>query len=339
MITLNQLSKQCEKVLNAKANLLDGFVENAHFEFTIHTNEGEYIRASRTHVDPRTVAEANEITYHINALMKVISSTLDGDYKEISSEGDLTSTDFSAEINVALTSSIEFIIPFPSHTVSIAVNEGGGNEVREYNFGETVYSLISQTLQQGWSENMTDAEGASFLVGSRFTLPTVNVKEIRAVAAESLPITVFGEHFFIAQGVNSSRIKLYRYNSTDDKYEPIFATTIGIARRSMLEPALFPSSQHPPTSKNINQGSQLTISLSMPFRLGVFGEDISNYVALGEQPPTIVNNNVTFRLEIPKSVNENNTIYLDLIFSDVGINGAIGTAASVMVQLAEVFNG
>lgn len=339
MITLNQLSKQCEKVLNAKSSLLDGFVENAHFEFTIHTNEGEYIRASRTHVVPRTVAEANEITYHINALMKVISSTLDGDYKAISSEGYLTSTDFSDEINVALTSSIEFIIPFPSHTVSIAVNEGGGNEVREYNFGETVYSLISQTLQQGWSENMTDAEGASFLVGSRFTLPTVNVKEIRAVAAESLPITVFGEHFFVAQGVNSSRIKLYRFNSTNNNYEPIFATTIGIARRSMLEPALFPSSSSShPTSKNINQGSQLTISLSMPFRLGVFGEDISNYVALGVQPH-VEGIGFPFRLEIPKSVNENNTIYLDLIFSDVGINGAIGTAASVMVQLAEVFNG
>lgn len=341
MITLHQLSKQCEEVLNAQAHLLDGFTDNTSFEFVIHINEGEFKRASRS-LAPKTVTEANRVTYHINALIKALSSDFDGDYKTLKDDGTLGDTDLSSMISASMSTSIEFLIPFPSLTKQDVINDTG--EAQTVSFYETVIFLITSTLQQGWSADMTSDSGEQFLVGSRFTVPSVNIKDIRALAGESTSYTVYGDHFFVAQGVNSSRIRLYRYNDDQSRYDAIFTSTIGIARRSLLEPALFPDISGAPVSKNINQGSQLTISLSMPYQLGLFGRDIAGYIARGAQPPVDLDDThkSSFKLEIPKIDNTliddvPEVVYLNLIFSDVGLNGAIGTAASVMVQLAEVW--
>lgn len=335
MITLHQLSKQCEEVLNAQAHLLNGFIDNTSFEFVIHINEGEFKRASRS-LAPKTVTEANRVTYHLNALIKALSSDFDGDYKTLKDDGTLEDTDLSSMISASMSTSIEFLIPFPSLTKQ-EVNDKG--EAQTVSFYETVISLITSTLQQGWSADMASDSGEQFLVGSRFTVPSVNIKDIRALAGESTSYSVYGDHFFVAQGVNSSRIRLYRYNDYQSRYDAIFTSTIGIARRSLLEPALFPDNSGAPVSKNINQGSQLTISLSMPYQLGLFGRDIAGYIARGAQPPVDLDDThkSSFKLEIPKIDNVPEVVYLNLIFSDVGLNGAIGTAASVMVQLAEVW--
>lgn len=313
MITLYQLAEQCEKVLNAQVDKLDGFIDNTSFKFVIHVNEGEFKKASRN-TTPITVTEANRVTYHINAIMKCIASNFDGDYMTLDN-GDLNKgDDMVTMISAEMSTSIEFLIPFPSVTNS----EGE-------TLGETIYKLISEAYQQGWSGDMTDDDGECFLVGTRFTIPTPNVKDIRALVGESLPVTVYGDHFFVSEGVNSNKIKINYLPYGDDKYaERIFALRTGIARRSETDPNIFSSD---PSTKNMILGTSLSIAFDIIFNTGTFSKLISNYLVNGVQPGS----GDMFSLIIPGA----NVKNYKLIFSEAGLNAQIGTVASASVVMVE----
>jgi hypothetical protein len=183
------------------------------------------------------------------------------------------------------------------------------------------------TLQQGWSATLKDSADQSFLVGSRFTVPSANLKEIRAIAGESLSFTVYGEHFFVAEGVNSNRIRIYY----DDERIP--CTRIGIARRTEMDSNLF-SENVLPRSKNIPLGTSLTVSMDLLYTLGTFGNALTDYLTDGKQPASV------FKIEIPKITSDGEPVEKEyyLIFSSVGLNTQIGTVASVSVQMVEKYN-
>lgn len=324
MITLYQLAEQCAQILNANANNLDGFIENTSFDFVIHINEGEYLKASRN-LEPTTAAEANHVTYHINALMRSLSSNYEGDYKTFS-DGSLNGENISTMISAEMSTSIEFLVPFPSVAKAVTLEN---NEIISYTLGETVYSMVVDTLQQGWSATLNDSTDQSFLVGSRFTVPSANLKEIRAIAGESLSFTVYGEHFFVAEGVNSNRIRIY-YDG-----DRIPCTRIGIARRTEMDSNLF-SETVLPRSKNIPLGTSLTVSMDLIYTLGTFGNALTDFLADGTQPSGV------FKIAIPKIAAGGSYVIekeYSMIFSSVGLNAQIGTVASVSVQVVEKYNG
>ncbi len=330
MITLYQLAEQCEKVLNAQVDKLDGFIDNTSFKFVIHVNEGEFKKASRN-TTPITVTEANRVTYHINAIMKALSSDFDGDYKTLKDDGTLRDTDLSSMISASMSTSIEFLIPFPSLTKQV-VNDKG--ETQTVSFYETVMLLITSTLQQGWSAYLTDENEVKYLVGTRFTIPSANMKDIRALAGESMSFVVYGEHFFVNEGVNSNRIKLSVYNPTTKRYEPIFTTRLGIARRSEIEGNLYADDYNEqgkilPVSKNVLFGTSLTISFESLFRTSYFDTILSDYLLYGLQPAT----NCIFQI----SISDEENVY-SLIFADAGLNGMLGTVASISARLVEVYH-
>ena len=333
MITLYQLAEQCAQILNANANRLDGFIENTSFDFVIHVNEGEFKRASRT-LAPTTVAEANHVTYHINALMKALSSDFDGDYKELKEDGALGDTDLSSMISASMATSIEFLVPFPSITKQVQE----GKECITYVFGEVVYNLIAQTLQQGWSANLTDENDVNYLVGTRFTIPSANMKDIRAVAGESLSFTVYGDHFFVNEGVNSNRIKLYISTSTST-YELFNTTRIGIARKTVSDPNLFTATSDKyntlPVAKNAPIGTQLTITFDAIMRLSSAQDFFTNFALSGIY---VSQSYLNVKLELPVTEGEEQktTQTYTMIPSEIGINGELGTFASMHVSLIEV---
>ena len=335
MITLYQLAEQCAQILNANANRLDGFIENTSFDFVIHVNEGEFKRASRT-LAPTTVAEANHVTYHINALMKALSSDFDGDYKELKEDGALGDTDLSSMISASMATSIEFLVPFPSITKQVQE----GKECITYVFGEVVYNLIAQTLQQGWSANLTDENDVNYLVGTRFTIPSANMKDIRAVAGESLSFTVYGDHFFVINGVNSNEIELsISYSGGGAIYERIHTTRIGIARKTVSEPNFFApvgELSAPPSAKNIPTGTQLTITFDTIMRVGVADDYFTRYCVLGKYTSN-GNDSINVKLKLPVNTDDK---YVEGVYkmipSEIGINGELGTFASMHVSLIEV---
>ena len=290
MIEIKQLAKYIEDKLNAEVDTyhLNEFIPNSTFEFNICLNSGEYKKAT-------TERTSNSVTFYINAIMKALSSDVEG------------IEDVAETYNATMSTSIEFLIPFPEKKRSLS-------DTTEEKFSDAVHHLISSELQAGLSTEMSD-----YLVGSNFSIPSPGSKEIRSMTGESLPLTVYGTHYFVAQGVNSREIEL-----TINTHR-VHASRIGIARRSITDGNILNGVS---SSKNTLSGTALTITFAAPLRRGGYNNDIENYL-LGN-----VLEKVAVTLKLPNT--ETQETYT-MIIADAGMNGEMGLAASIDVRLIEYY--
>lgn len=319
MIEISQLAQTFEDILNndiATSNL-SKFIPNVKFKFKICLNSGEYKKSETSE---------NKVTYYINAIMKALSSDVEG------------LAEVAGTYNATMSTSIEFLIPFPEKKRSL---EDG----KEEKFSDAVHYWISSKLQAGLSDELEDGKGNTYLVGSRFSIPSPGAKEIRSMTGESLPLTIYSTHYFVAQGVNSSNIKLKIYIGIDpniegdDGYREVYTSRIGIARRSITDGNIFNGVS---ASKNTLSGTALTISFDAPLRKGKHNDIIGNYL-LGED-----NGIVKTKLHLPHKVHtetdesgkekevDDYTEYT-MIIADAGMNGEMGLAASINVRLIEYY--
>lgn len=323
MIEISQLAQKFEELLNKNTAdfTLDKFIPNVKFKFNICLNSGKYKKAETS---------GNEVTYYINAIMKALSSDVEG------------LAEVAGTYNATMSTSIEFLIPFPEK--ERFYKDASQNECVE-KFSDAVHYWISSKLQAGLSDEMTDDKGNTYLVGSRFSIPSPGSKEIRSMTGESLPLTIYSTHYFVAQGVNSSNIKLKIYIGIDpniegdDGYREVYTSRIGIARRSITDGNIFNDDS---ASKNTLSGTALTISFDAPLRKGNHNDIIGNYL-LGED-----NGIVKTKLHLPHKVHTETDEsekekevddYDDytMIIADAGMNGEMGLAASINVRLIEYY--
>lgn len=326
MISLAQLAQTIQKKLNNNISdfSLNSFFPNVNFEFNICLNAGEYKKAVQKE-------NSNEVKYYINAVMKVLSSEVEGE------------PSVATTYNATMSTSIEFLIPFSERKGSI-----GAETVK---FGDQVHLMISSLLQAGLSSDMVDNNDKTYLVGSTFTIPSPSTKEIRSLIGESISFTIYGTHYFIASGVNSNRIKLFIDGAQ------VFASRIGIARRSITEGNIFSGSS---ASKNTVSGTTLTITFDAPLRMGGYNNTLAQYLVDGTHPTKTIEN--TARPDSPLSVHlvlpykdespgasANTPKYVigtteyecskgnefKMIIADAGMNGELGLAASINVRLIE----
>ena len=320
MIEISQLAQKFEELLNNKNTddfTLDKFIPNVKFIFKICLNSGEYKKAETS---------GNEVTYYINAIMKALSSDVEG------------LAEVAGTYNATMSTSIEFLIPFPEKKRYYTKKDEKGNEVLDENgnkfeekFSDAVHYWISSKLQAGVSEEMTDNDNNTYLVGSRFSIPSPGAKEIRSMTGESLPLTIYSTHYFVAQGVNSSKIKL-KIGENDE----VYASRIGIARRSITDGNIFNGVS---SSKNTLSGTALTISFDAPLRTGGYNDTIGKYL-LGDKPESL-----KVYLHLPHMGQKTNTdgtkedAYEEytMIIADAGMNGEMGLAASINVRLIEYY--
>lgn len=308
MIELSQLANSIETKLNYEVkNYLLEIFPNTSFLYNICLNSGEYKKPEVDEENP------NCVTYYINAIMKVLSSEIEGD------------ANYESTYSASMTTSIEFLIPFPERTYI-------ANNNKSQKFGDTVHYMLSDILQAGTSEDMLDNSGEAYLVGSRFTVPSPGSKEIRSMIGESISLEIYGTHYFIAQGVNSNNIKLY-LGKPDEKGELsadqlVYASHIGIARRSITEGNITSSS---PSAKNTVSGTALTITFDMPLRIGPVADNINYYLQTGNVIAA------WYTLVIPHPTEDVETCTHKMIIADAGLNGELGLAASVNVRLIEAW--
>jgi len=305
MIEISQLAQTFEDILNkdiGNSNLVN-FIPNVKFEFKICLNSGEYKKAETS---------GNEVTYYINAIMKALSSDVEG------------LAEVAGTYNATMSTSIEFLIPFPEKKRSLS-------DTTEEKFSDAVHYWISSKLQAGVSEEMTDNDGNTYLVGSRFSIPSPGAKEIRSMTGESLPLTIYSTHYFVAQGVNSSNIKLQicvgKDSNRKDIYCEVYTSRIGIARRSITDGNIFDGVS---ASKNTLSGTALTISFDAPLRKGNHNDIIGDYL-LGDN-----NGIVKIKLHLPHKEIDDYDDY-NMIIADAGMNGEMGLAASINVRLIEYY--
>ena len=325
MISLEQLASKIEDELNSNIKWyeLNKFIPNVEFAFNVYLNAGEYKKAVQ-------VEDSNTVIYYINAIMKVLSSDIEG---EPGTKG---------TYNASMTTSIEFLIPFSERTYDIGV----GDDSNVVKFGDQVHYMIASLLQAGLSDTINDGS-EDYLVGSRFTIPSPGAKEIRALVGESISLTIYGTHYFIASGVNSNQIELYieksnnkSENDSENKsekdsekdselvnYERVYATRVGIARVSISEGNIFSGDL---ASKNTISGTALTVTFDAPLKNGGYNGIIGEYL-LGNSI-----GNLTVKLRLPNS----ETIKkFTMLIADAGMNGELGLAASINVRLIEAWEG
>jgi hypothetical protein len=317
--------EQSEKILNKYVEELDGFVKNTSFKFKIYSNEGEYKKATHNPA-PKTIDEANQITYYINGIAKLVSSELDGelpDFNDASPDSDIKA--LTQTFSASMQTSIEFLVPFPN--IIKDLTNDNGEVIEEIKFSDLVCDIISDALHNGWSAEMKDGT-ETYLVGSRFSMPTPGLKDIRATADVSLPFTVFGEHFFVAQGVQSKNLVLKIGGKT------VIASRVGFARQTIHEGNIFASSEIP-LAKNTVSGTALTISFDAPLRIGGYNDSIISYVVVGGVDKLTVT--VTMPVSETTAALGTITETYKMIIADAGINGELGVAASLSCRLVEVY--
>ena len=306
MIHIKQIAQKVQERLNQNASELNTFFDNAHFEFIVHQNSGEYKRATR---DEGT----NVIKYYINAVMKVISSDVDSESGE----------SVDGMYNASMTTSIEFLIPFAE---SGKLCEGGS----VVKFGELAHYVISSALEQGMSDDIVD-DGQKYLVGSKFNIPATGSKDIRLLADESITFTVYGSHFIVASGVSSRDIRL-KIND-----EHVSALRVGVARRSVTDgnviandSSLSAKNTSSLSAKNTISATALTVVFDVPMRTGGYCESIRKYLLSGEIEELTVN------ISIPTTTEGENEEYeYTMAIADAGLNGQMNLAASLSVRLVE----
>ena len=299
MIHIKQIAQKVQERLNQNASELNTFFDNAHFEFIVHQNSGEYKRATR---DEGT----NVIKYYINAVMKVISSDVDSESGE----------SVDGMYNASMTTSIEFLIPFAE---SSKLCEGGS----VVKFGELAHYVISSALEQGMSDDIEDDE-QKYLVGSKFNIPATGSKDIRLLADESITFTVYGSHFIVASGVSSRDIRL------EINGEHVSALRVGVARRSVTDGNVI-ANDSSLSAKNTISATALTVVFDVPMRTGGYCESIRKYLLRGEIEA------LTVYLSIPSTKKgENDKKYkYTMAIADAGLNGQMNLAASLSVRLVE----
>lgn len=366
MIQLIKIAESIETRLNSalENSGINSFFKKSKFEFNICLNSGEYKKATNNE-------ETNDVTYYINAIMKALSSDVEG-------EANNTIT-----YNATITTSVEFLIPFANKSNNIE------------KFCDKVHQLISSVLEGGLAEELTE-DNETFLVGSKFNVPAPGTIDIMSMVGESLPMKIYGTHYVIAQGVSSNAIELSIEHKihhaaavingcyTETKYERIYPSRLGIARRSITEGNIFSDSKravelHKPTSyletdfsaKNTFSGSALTISFDIPLRMDksrpvcercspncyetpdgkyrcygkMFNDRIIEYIATGANEPMNVQVLYPHTFYANKKRDNNDKIIdfyggkLTQIYkmkiADVGLNGEMGLAASLNVRLIE----
>ncbi len=275
------------------------------YRFRIVGDTGGFKQPERT---------GNAVTNYINGEYRVISNDVEGVDESTS--------------NAVVQMRVEFLIPLR-----------GGDE-RNKQLLEAVRDLTNNELK--YTEE-TESNGSSMIYThfTNYSILNTGTRAQRDIVGDSINLTIFVTHTFVALGVASSAISLAvahpkKKNLDGSTYfEKVAASKFGIARRTESDSNVYTDSEKDyPETKQQPTSSVLTITADLLTRLLALDYYIARYTYDGIVEPFVIRvtrPGITYDNNGEISRIEDTTTEYTVIINAAGINGELGTISSTSV--------
>ena len=283
---------------------LNNIFPSETYRFYICGDTGSFKQPERT---------GNTVINYINGEYRVISNDVEGVDKDTS--------------NAVVQMRVEFLIPLR-----------GGDE-RNKDLLEAVRDLTNNELK--YTEE-TESNGTSMLYThfTNYSILNTGTRAQRDIVGDSLNLTIFVTHTFVALGVASSAISLevaHPKRTNDDGstyFEKVAASKFGIARKTESDSNVYTDSEKDyPETKQQPTSSVLTITADLLTRLLALDYYIARYTYDGIVEPFVIRvtrPGMTYDNSGNLSIADKTTEYT-VIINAAGINGELGTISSTSV--------
>ncbi len=321
MIQLSTVAKDLETALNTAAldSLLGAFHENVQYRFVVHSDEGDYVKATKV---------LNTLTKHINCILRI--------------NGDDKSGVTDETVSAIWQCQFEALVPDINDAIYVEGEGGAGEKIR---FIDVVEGLINNTLAASTQKYLRGDDGILYYVGANYSNTIAGLVDQRNAVGESMPLAVYIDYTIVAAGLSSADIKLFVKKFNGD-FERIYPTRLDISRSSVQDGNI--SSDADGISKVTTQGSLLQISFSKPYRhLNDFfdGNVLLRYLmAASIGSGYTYDNKFTYKLEYPLGISEDGeitssmTYQFDMVISTATLSAETNLAASCTATLVEALD-
>lgn len=291
MVTVENLAKKIQSDLNAAMEAYDAELkafERCTYRFNLCTDTGTFRRARR---------ENNAVESYINALVSVVDSNVE------STQG--------CKRNISLNVRMEFLVPVMPDTGEEETPElvKTIREIFNTYFAQNTYGTFE------WEQN-------KYEYGAVFSIAASGVREQNTLIGDSFTFVVYGNYFFMQDGLNSRNVIL--------KIEgvPVDYTLLGFRRGSDQE-ANVPSDTENGATTNITTGTVFSINFSAPVFTDALQKRINDYSLRGKVEPLLV------ELIFPEKDNEKNVELFNMVINSVETNMQQVSPVTCSVALVE----
>lgn len=289
---------------------LNNIFPSETYRFHIVGDTGSFKQPERT---------GNTVTNYINGEYRVISNDVEGVDKNTS--------------NAVVQMRVEFLVPLR-----------GGDE-RNKQLLEAVRDLTNNELK--YTEE-TESDGSSSMIYTHFTnysILNTGTRAQRDIVGDSINLTIFVTHTFVALGVASSAISLEVAHPTKKDngstyFEKVAASKFGIARKTESDSNVYTKTKQQPTdeeeypeTKQQPTSTVLTITADLLTRLLALDYYVARYTYDGIVEPFVIRvtrPGITYDDDGNLSIKDTTKEYT-VIINAAGINGELGTISSTSV--------
>lgn len=281
---------------------LNSIFPSETYRFHIVGDTGGFKQPERT---------GNTVTNYINGEYRVISNDVEG----------VDENTFNAVVQMR----VEFLIPLR-----------GGDE-RNKDLLEAVRDLTNNELK--YTEE-TESNGSSMIYThfTNYSILNTGTRAQRDIVGDSINLTIFVTHTFVALGVASSAISLEVAHPTKKDngstyFEKVAASKFGIARKTESDSNVYTGSENYPETKQQPTSTVLTITADLLTRLLALDYYVARYTYDGIVEPFVIrvtrpgityNNDGSLRII-------NTSKEYTVVINAAGINGELGTISSTSV--------
>ena len=291
MVTVENLAKKIQSDLNAAIEAYDAELkafERCTYRFNLCTDTGTFRRARR---------ENNAVESYINALVSVVDSNVE------STQG--------GKRNISLNVRMEFLVPVMPDT--------GEEETPE--LVKTIRAIFNAYFAQN-TYGTFEGEKNKYEYGAVFSIAASGVREQNTLIGDSFTFVVYGNYFFMQDGLNSRSVTL------KIEGDPVDYTLLGFRRGSDQE-ANVPSDTENGATTNITTGTVFSINFSAPVFTDALQKRINDYSLRGKVEPLWV------ELIFPEKGNAKNVEVFNMVINSVETNMQQVSPVTCSVSLVE----
>ena len=293
---IQKLAEELQSKLNDNNVLLINVYPNEIYTFNIIGETDEFKLPHRV---------GNVITNFINGEYSVISSDVEG-------SGEST-------YNAVIKMRVDFLVPLK------------GPEKKNKLLLSCIREHVSNTLK--YTEAVITSDNTTYTHITDYEILNTGIREQRDIVGDSINLTIFITHTFVALGVPSSKIILSVKKLNSDEYEDAAANMFGIARKVVSDTNVYaggslPETKHQPTSTIV------TITADLLTRLRTIDYYVDRFVYDGIlEPFDIKVSRPNPEYYINGSGEETITTDYRVIISESGVNAEIGTISTTSITM------
>lgn len=263
MINQKHLAEFIENKLNTKLELLNDYTKSVVFRFRLIADVGEYKDYDYLYYDnlstswQPTTDKTSKIVKYINTFFSAVGSTVEG----------------VDEYEYTYRTALAFMIPILTIDRKTKYNK----------VVDLIQTLVNDEFKQN-SEGTYNVGAITYSFGILNSLCTTGTRELRGVIGDSVELDSYIDFYFVQDGLNSSKVKLYIDGTLDEDDGVVTATPhlvpstrIGFNRVSASK-SVQKSNAGNEISKHIPTSTVFALNFDMPARLNAIDSILRGFL-------------------------------------------------------------